>query len=69
MEAINDSNRIQNNQIKATINGNISDYCLKTFNPKKMSSEDQFNAAVNVIKRLPKNGLNRFHVFHYFIHL
>ena len=58
METIDDSNLIQNNSIKSTINGSIGDSYIKAFDRKKMSSEDQFKAAVNVIKKLPKNGLN-----------
>ena len=54
MEAINNLNHIQTNPIKATINGTMA----KNLNQKTMSNEDQFNAAVNVIRRLPKNGLH-----------
>lgn len=56
MESITDSNYIKSIENKPTINGNIKTSCLKTLNQQKMSTEEQFNAAVNVIKKLPKNG-------------
>ncbi|XP_054161756.1 acyl-CoA-binding domain-containing protein 5-like isoform X2 [Oppia nitens] len=59
MDAINDSNYIYYNQSKSSLNGNINNCYHKKSNSLtvlKMSTEDQFNAAVNVIKRLPKNG-------------
>lgn len=52
MEAFDYSNHIQTDPIKATVNGSVA----KALSRKAMSNEDQFNAAVNVIKRLPKNG-------------
>ncbi len=62
MDAFSHSNDIHFIENKSLINGNINCY-MKSMNDQKMSIEDQFNAAVNVIKKLPKNGLKILNIF------
>jgi len=53
MAAISDSNHISIKN-KPLINGNQTN--VNAYNRQKMSTEEQFKAAVNVIRSLPKNG-------------
>ncbi len=64
MESITDCNHIVIKN-KPLVNGN---QCLTqtnvshTYNQQKMSTEEQFRAAVNVIRSLPKNGKHLYHL-------